>query len=371
MTMYAEERQQAMAQLVARARPPVGDRARRAVTTSPPRPSAATCPPSSGSGLVRRVHGGAVPANSLTVIEAGLASATRPTPREKERIAEAALDLLPPPGSTVLIDAGSTTSRLAALLPRDHRAHRGDPRRAGRRPARRQPPDRAAPAARGGSARRTQAAVGADTVAALGRAPRRRRVPRHQRDHRRATASPRPTATRPRPSGRWSPARADGRGARRLQQGRHRDADPVRRARRGRRRSSPTPGSPPPTARALEPRRPRGGGRMIITLTANPSHDRTVTLDRAAVQRGAVQRAASVISQAGGKGVNISRASVAAGRPVDRGPPGPQGRPVRARAARRRHRLPAGRTTPATSASTSRSASPTAPPPSSTAPAPR
>ena len=51
---------------------------------------------------------------------------------------------------------------------------------------------------------------------------------------------------------------------------------------------------------------------MIITLTANPSHDRTVALADT-LQRGAVQRAASVISQAGGKGVNISRAAVAAG----------------------------------------------------------
>lgn len=51
---------------------------------------------------------------------------------------------------------------------------------------------------------------------------------------------------------------------------------------------------------------------MILTLTANPSHDRTVTLDEP-LRPGAVQRASSVTSQAGGKGVNISRASVAAG----------------------------------------------------------
>ena len=53
---------------------------------------------------------------------------------------------------------------------------------------------------------------------------------------------------------------------------------------------------------------------MIVTLTPNPSHDRTVTL-AAPLERGAVQRAESVISQAGGKGVNISRASIAAGIP--------------------------------------------------------
>src|SRR6476619_2665712 len=53
---------------------------------------------------------------------------------------------------------------------------------------------------------------------------------------------------------------------------------------------------------------------MIVTLTPNPSHDRTVALP-AALVRGAVLRAESVTDQAGGKGVNISRASVAAGFP--------------------------------------------------------
>jgi 1-phosphofructokinase len=53
---------------------------------------------------------------------------------------------------------------------------------------------------------------------------------------------------------------------------------------------------------------------MIVTLTANPSNDRTVTLG-GPLERGAVIRAESVISQAGGKGVNISRASVTAGIP--------------------------------------------------------
>ncbi len=51
---------------------------------------------------------------------------------------------------------------------------------------------------------------------------------------------------------------------------------------------------------------------MILTLTANPSTDRTVTL-AGRLRRGSVQRAESVISQAGGKGVNISRAAFSAG----------------------------------------------------------
>jgi 1-phosphofructokinase len=53
---------------------------------------------------------------------------------------------------------------------------------------------------------------------------------------------------------------------------------------------------------------------MIVTLTANPSLDRTVNLS-GPLERGAVQRADSVISQAGGKGVNISRACVSADLP--------------------------------------------------------
>ena len=51
---------------------------------------------------------------------------------------------------------------------------------------------------------------------------------------------------------------------------------------------------------------------MIVTLTPNPSMDRTVTLSAPLVP-GAVHRIATATSQAGGKGVNISRACAAAG----------------------------------------------------------
>lgn len=54
---------------------------------------------------------------------------------------------------------------------------------------------------------------------------------------------------------------------------------------------------------------------MIVTVTANPSVDRTVVLP-SALRRGAVQRAETVLSQPGGKGVNISRACVASGVPT-------------------------------------------------------
>jgi len=50
----------------------------------------------------------------------------------------------------------------------------------------------------------------------------------------------------------------------------------------------------------------------IVTLTANPSFDRTVALP-GPLERGGVVRVEAMTSQAGGKGVNISRAAVGAG----------------------------------------------------------
>ena len=51
---------------------------------------------------------------------------------------------------------------------------------------------------------------------------------------------------------------------------------------------------------------------MIVTLTANPSLDRTVELP-GTLLRGAVQRAAAVAEESGGKGVNVCRALTASG----------------------------------------------------------
>jgi 1-phosphofructokinase len=51
---------------------------------------------------------------------------------------------------------------------------------------------------------------------------------------------------------------------------------------------------------------------MIVTLTANPSLDRTVALP-GPLERGEVQRAVSVRQESGGKGVNVSRALVTSG----------------------------------------------------------
>jgi 1-phosphofructokinase len=54
---------------------------------------------------------------------------------------------------------------------------------------------------------------------------------------------------------------------------------------------------------------------MIVTLTANPSVDRTMQLD-APIVRGDVFRAVSVGDEAGGKGVNVARAIAHAGVPA-------------------------------------------------------
>jgi 1-phosphofructokinase len=51
---------------------------------------------------------------------------------------------------------------------------------------------------------------------------------------------------------------------------------------------------------------------MIVTVTPNPSIDRTVTLD-IPLTRGAVHRAGSVTNEPGGKGVNVARALTLAG----------------------------------------------------------
>ncbi len=67
------------------------------------------------AGLLRRVHGGALPAGRLD-FEPDLAEREAAAADEKDRIARAATAELPTEGSVVL-DAGTTTARLAALLP--------------------------------------------------------------------------------------------------------------------------------------------------------------------------------------------------------------------------------------------------------------
>ncbi|WP_063131776.1 DeoR/GlpR family DNA-binding transcription regulator [Nocardia fusca] len=114
--MYAEERQQAIAVLAAdRGRVSVAELSEQyGVTTETVRRDLAVL---ERMGLIRRVHGGAVPATALTTIELGTSEREHSHAAEKDRIAKAALDYLPPTGGSVLLDAGTTTARVAAALP--------------------------------------------------------------------------------------------------------------------------------------------------------------------------------------------------------------------------------------------------------------
>lgn len=66
-------------------------------------------------GILRRVHGGAMPVERFSG-EPALDEKAGVMAAEKRRIAKSALPLLPPAG-TILLDAGTTTAELAVLLP--------------------------------------------------------------------------------------------------------------------------------------------------------------------------------------------------------------------------------------------------------------
>lgn len=66
---------------------------------------------------------------------------------------------------------------------------------------------------------------------------------------------------------------------------------------------------------------------MIVTLTANPSLDRTVPLD-GPLARGEVHRAGAVTVEPGGKGINVSRVVHYAGHPVRAVLPADPGDPI-------------------------------------------
>jgi DeoR family fructose operon transcriptional repressor len=68
-------------------------------------------------GFLRRVHGGAIPVERLG-FEPELQTRDAAMAAEKDRIARAALAELPAEGA-ILLDAGTTTARLADLLPVD------------------------------------------------------------------------------------------------------------------------------------------------------------------------------------------------------------------------------------------------------------
>jgi DeoR family transcriptional regulator, fructose operon transcriptional repressor len=116
--MYPEERQQAIAALVmGRGRASVTELAQAYdVTTETVRRDLAVL---DRAGVVRRVHGGAVPARALHVVEPGVGERDITRAEHKDAIAAAAAEFFPLSGGTVLLDAGTTTIRVAAHLPLD------------------------------------------------------------------------------------------------------------------------------------------------------------------------------------------------------------------------------------------------------------
>jgi DeoR family fructose operon transcriptional repressor len=67
------------------------------------------------------VHGGAVPAGTLTLVEPGLGERHDTRNEAKRAIAAAAIELLPRSDGSIVLDGGTTTAALADLLPADRR----------------------------------------------------------------------------------------------------------------------------------------------------------------------------------------------------------------------------------------------------------
>ena len=116
--MYAEERQQAIASLViSQGRASVAELAQAYdVTTETVRRDLAFL---DKAGVLRRVHGGAVPVRALHLVEPGVGERETTRAEHKGAIAAAATEFFPRDGATVLLDAGTTTARIAAQLPTD------------------------------------------------------------------------------------------------------------------------------------------------------------------------------------------------------------------------------------------------------------
>jgi DeoR family transcriptional regulator, fructose operon transcriptional repressor len=118
--VYAEERQQAIAsKVISAGRASVTELAQtHHVTTETVRRDLVAL---DRAGIVRRVHGGAVPARALRVVEPAVMERETTRADHKDAIARAALEFLPLDGGSLLLDAGTTTGRVAALLPSDRR----------------------------------------------------------------------------------------------------------------------------------------------------------------------------------------------------------------------------------------------------------
>lgn len=114
--MYAEERHRTIVNLALRYdRVSVADLATRFdVTTETIRRDLDAL---DKRGVLRRVHGGAVVAENVALVETAVGEREPAFVAQKTRIAEAALAYLPASGSTVILDAGTTIARLAAAAP--------------------------------------------------------------------------------------------------------------------------------------------------------------------------------------------------------------------------------------------------------------
>jgi DeoR family fructose operon transcriptional repressor len=73
------------------------------------------------AGMLRRVHGGAVPVSAVALVELGLGERTGRLAEQKAKIASAAIDFLPGTGGSIILDGGTTTAALTELLPTDRR----------------------------------------------------------------------------------------------------------------------------------------------------------------------------------------------------------------------------------------------------------
>lgn len=114
--MYAEERHRTIVNLALRYdRVSVADLASRFdVTTETIRRDLDVL---DRRGILRRVHGGAVVAENVALAETALTEREPAFVAQKTRIAQAALAYLPKPGSTVLFDSGTSVAKLAAAVP--------------------------------------------------------------------------------------------------------------------------------------------------------------------------------------------------------------------------------------------------------------
>ena len=252
---------------------------------------------------MRRVHGGAIPVERLG-FEPGIADREGKFAGEKERIAKAALDELPD-GGAVIFDAGTTTVRLAELLPTDREltvvTH-------------------ALPVAMvlamrpGITLHLVGGTVRGRTLAAVGSWAERELADIH------ADVAFLGTNGLSVEHGLTTPDLAEAAVKRALVANARRTVVLTDHSKIGRVEFAHVvpltavdtvitdSGRRARARRGARGRRPPGGDRMIVTLTPNPSLDRALELDRLEV--GEVNRADRAHVHPGGKGINVSRVLV-------------------------------------------------------------